>query len=128
MLPERLVSVPRLREAAQARVAASSLSAAAREIGVTHRGLSVFLSGSKPQPKTLTKLLRWYREQISESEGPPITSAEAIRTLVRSIAPDRRAGAIAELIAYVHRLHVDAGAEPPSDLISPPEPRLAPST
>jgi hypothetical protein len=127
MLPDRLVSVPRLREAAQARVAASSLSAAAREIGVTHRGLSVFLSGSKPQPKTLAKLLRWYREQISEAEGPPITLAEAVRTLVRGIAPERRAGAAEELIVYVRRLHADAGAEPPSDLVSPPESPQAPS-
>jgi hypothetical protein len=127
MLPDRLVSVPRLREAAQARVAASSLSAAAREIGVTHRGLSVFLSGAKPQPKTTTKLLNWYREQIAEFEGPPITSAEAVRTLVRGIAPDRRPGAAAELIAYVRRLHADAGADPPSDLVSSPESPQAPS-
>lgn len=122
MLPDRLVSVPRLREAAQARVAASTLSAAAREIGVTHRGLSVFLSGAKPQPKTLSKLLKWYREQISEAEGPPITSAEAIRTLVRGIAPGLRAGAAEELVACVRKLHVDAGAEPPSDLVPDPAP------
>lgn len=121
MLPDRLVSVPRLREAAQARVAASSLSAAAREIGVTHRGLSVFLSGSKPQPKTLVKLRRWYREQIEEAEGPPISSAEAVRTLVRGIAPAQRAGAVEKLTAYVRLLHAEAGAHPPADLGDPPE-------
>jgi len=116
MLPSRLVSVSRLREAAQARVAASSRRAVAREIGVYVRGLEVFLAGSTPHPKTLEKLLRWYREQIEETEGPPVSGPEALRVLLRALPAGERPQAAAETAALLRSLHDRAGVPLPADL------------
>ena len=116
MLPSRVVSVSRLREAAQARVAASSRRAVAREIGVYVRGLEVFLAGATPHPKTLEKLLRWYREQVEETEGPPVSGAEALRVLLRALPPGDRAGAAAEAAALLRSLYERAGVPLPPDL------------
>ena len=116
MLPSRLVSVSRLREAAQARVAASSRRAVAREIGIYVRGLEVFLTGSTPHPKTLEKLLRWYREQIEEAEGPPVSGSEALRVLLRALPAGERPHAAAEAAALLRTLHDRAGVPLPADL------------
>lgn len=120
MLPSRVVSVARLREAAQARVDASSRRAVAREIGITPRGLEVFLAGARPHQKTQERLLRWYREQIEDAEGPPVSGDEALRVLVRALPPADRPDAVADLRALLGRLHERSGVPLPADLQAVP--------
>jgi hypothetical protein len=115
-LPSRLVSVSRLREAAAARVAASSRRAIARETGIPVRSVELFLAGSKPHPRTLNKLLAWYAEQIEESEGPPISPQAAVRALVHAFPAQARARAAERLSAAVRQLHDEAGLPCPPGL------------
>lgn len=119
MLPSRVVSVPRIREAASARADVSSRRAVAREIGLTPRGLDVFLAGAKPHPRTLDKLLRWYREQIEDAEGPPISEAEALRTLLRFIPAANRSAAEARTLDLLRTFAEEAGVDLPESLVGP---------
>jgi hypothetical protein len=119
-LPSRLVSIPRLREAVAARAAASSRRAVSRETGIGPRSIELFLAGSTPQPKSLDKLLRWYRTQIEDAEGPPVSATEAVLALVRAFSGDARDHAAASVAAHVLRLHEEAGLAPPADLPIPP--------
>jgi hypothetical protein len=116
MLPDRYVSIPRLREAAQARADATSGRAVAREIDISHRGLLLFLAGARPQPKTLEKLLAWYREHVERSEGPPISASDALLVLVRALPPRLRTAASQAVISALQIFHTDAAVELPADL------------
>lgn len=116
MLPDRYVSISRLRDAARARAEATSARAVAREIGVAHRGFLLFLDGSRPQPKTLEKLLAWYGEHVERTEGPAISPSDALLVLVRSLPPEHRAGASAAVISTLYRFHADIGVELPQEL------------
>ena len=113
MLPDRYVSIPRLRDAAQARAEASSNRAVAREIGIALRGFQLFLEGSRPQQKTLDKLLAWYRDHVERTEGPPITASDALLVLVRALPPERRPSAAAALLSTLLEQHQAADVKPP---------------
>ena len=63
------VSVESVRRAVQVACGAASLRAVANEIGMTPMGLHAFLKGSKPQERTVRKLLVWYASQW-ETERP----------------------------------------------------------
>lgn len=116
MLPDRYVSISRLREAAQTRAEASSHRAVAREIGIALRGFQLFLEGSRPQQKTLDKLLVWYRDHVERTEGPPIAASDALLVLVRALPPERRPIAAAALISTLLEQHQAADVECPSDI------------
>lgn len=116
MLPDRYVSISRIREAARARAEASSHRAVAREIGIAHRGFLLFLDGSRPQAKTLPKLYAWYRDHVERAEGPPIVARDALLVLVRALPGESRAAAAAAVISTLQRFHADAGIELPADL------------
>ena len=118
MLPDRYVSISRIREAARARAEASSNRAVAREIGIAHRGFLLFLEGSRPQAKTLEKLYAWYREHIERTEGPPITASDALLVLVRALPPERRPAASGGVIASLREHHAAAGIELPPDVLA----------
>lgn len=118
MLPDRYVSIPRLREAARARADASSQRTVAREIGIAIRGFQLFLDGSRPQPKTLEKLYAWYRAHVERTEGPPISATDALLVLVHALPPDRRPAASSVVIATLRDLHAAAGVECPPDLVA----------
>ena len=116
MLPDRYVSIPRLRDAAQARAEASSHRAVAREIGIALRGFQLFLEGSRPQQKTVEKLLAWYRDHVERTEGPPITASDALLVLVRALPPELRPSAASALIFTLLEQHRAADVECPSDI------------
>ncbi|WP_331129275.1 hypothetical protein [Longimicrobium sp.] len=118
MLPDRYVSIPRLREAAQARADATSGRAVAREVDISHRGLMLFLEGARPQPKTLEKLLAWYHEHVQRSEGPPISASDALLVLMRAIPPEHRPAAASTLLSSLQDVHRAAGVECPPDVIA----------
>ncbi len=112
-MPDPGISVPRLRDAVRLRVEATSRRATAREIGVTPRGLELFLSGAKPHSKTLTKLLAWYEQHVDEADGPPISATDAIRVLLRPLPPDLRESARARVTRYLHEIYSEAGLSLP---------------
>lgn len=118
MLPDRYVSIPRLREAAQARSDATTRRAVAREIGIAHRGLELFLEGSKPQAKTLEKLVAWYHLHVQRTEGPPISASDALLVLVRALPPQHRPPAAGTLLSSLRELHAAAGVECPPDVLA----------
>lgn len=118
MLPDRYVSIPRLRDAAQARAEASSNRAVAREIGIALRGFQLFLEGSRPQQKTLDKLLAWYRDHVERTEGPPITASDALLVLVRALPTERRPSAAAALVSTLLEQHQAAAVNPPADVVA----------
>lgn len=108
-MPSLGVSVARLREAVQARVEATSRRATAREIGLTPRGLELFLSGAKPQAKTLAKLLSWYEAHVALLDGPPISEADAIRVLLRPLPLEARLQAQERITEFLRTLYSEAG-------------------
>lgn len=118
MLPDRYVSISRIREAARARAEASSHRAVAREIGIAHRGFLLFLDGSRPQQKTLEKLLAWYRGHVERTEGPPIDASDALLVLVRALPAERRPAASNAVIATLQEFHLAAGVACPADLMA----------
>jgi hypothetical protein len=114
-MPSSGVSVARLREAVQAWVEATSRRATAREIGLTPRGLELFLSGAKPQAKTLAKLLSWYEQHVAAADGPPISEADAIRVLLRPLPPEARLQAHGRITEFLGALYSEAGVESPAE-------------
>ncbi len=115
-MPSPGASVVRLRDAVHARVEATSRRATAREIGLTPRGLELFLSGAKPQSKTLAKLLAWYEQHVAEAEGPPISEVEAIRVLLRPLPCEARQQARERLVRSLAALYSDVGVPLPATL------------
>jgi hypothetical protein len=115
-MPSPGASVVRLREAVQAQVEAASRRAIAREIGLTPRGLELFLAGAKPQAKTLAKLLAWYAQHIAFADGPPISEAEAIRVLLRPIPREARQQARERLVRSLAALYSEVDVPLPVTL------------
>ena len=104
--PEDVV-VSRLREMVATRVAESSRRAIARELGMSARGLELFLAGSRPQARTLGRLRRWYAEQSKAGGSMLLASAdEAIRLLVQRIPEQERAAALQEVREYFRDLYM----------------------
>lgn len=69
-LPEPPSDLETLRSAVRGEVDASSVNAAALEIGMSPRGLRIFLLGSVPYSPTLRRLRKWYAKSAStENEG-----------------------------------------------------------
>lgn len=90
----------RVRAAATARVAATSLRSVSREIGMSATGLSKFLDGNAPYLPTLNRLRNWYLRhaapvQASLSEED---AHAALALLVHDLSPEARHGAIDEML------------------------------
>lgn len=77
--PGLSIPVARLREAAAARAASSSLRTLAREVGVSYSAARDFLRGSEPYSENLRKLTEWY---LRTSSG---IDEEAVRAAFRVI-------------------------------------------
>lgn len=117
MLPSSAVSVTRLREAVRARVEATTRRAIAREVGLTHRGLELFLAGTSPKPKTVAKLLRWYEEQIAAEDGPPISELDAVRVLLRQFPRELRPLHRKHLLEFLKGFYSEADLPLPPSLV-----------
>lgn len=122
MPPSPVVSLARLRAAVRARVAQAGLRPTAREVGITHRGLELFLGGAKPQPKTLAKLLRWYGEHLASQEGPPISEADALLALLRPLPAAVRPHARVRALEFLVVLYAESGVPLPPSLGGDAEP------
>lgn len=88
--------IEELRTAAAARVAATSLRGAAREIGMSPSGLQKFLNGTDPYEPTLLRLRAWYGDDATQRERE-----EAVARLLGFLPAQRRASAEAALRAML---------------------------
>jgi hypothetical protein len=101
---ERLVAVDveTLRAAAATRAAATSISVVARQVGLTTRGLNLFLQGAEPYLKTRQKLEQWFvrlasaETNVTDAE----TAAAALAVLTHDISPADRQEVIAEAVRW----------------------------
>lgn len=107
-----------LRRAAAARVDATSLRGAAREIGMSPTGLRKFLDGTTPHAVTLRRLRTWYLHHASASAGAlsHTDAAVALAVLTQGLPPGLRrelAGAVLDALARAY----DASRLPPPSWI-----------
>lgn len=93
------VPVEVLREAARERVTSSSLRIAAAEIGMSWKGLELFVGGTRPHPATVRKLTEWYlrRAALNEEEPTREMIAAAVAVIVRQLPLAYREGATKQL-------------------------------
>lgn len=106
------VSLLRLRAALRARVERTSLRAVARDVGITHRGLSKILGGTRPQLQTRRKLDVWYTETFSRDEDP-LEVSEALEVLLCGLPGEKRAVAYERTLAFLRGLYRELGGNLP---------------
>ena len=98
-------------------VAASSLRAVAGQVGLTHRGLALFLEGSKPRPGTIRKLTTWYLDRPRDGEVIAPGDAEAILALLLTGVPAEMMDGTIRRVATAVRQSCDEGGVPPPSWI-----------
>jgi hypothetical protein len=104
-----------LRESVRRAVAASSLRAVAEQVGLTHRGLALFIEGSKPRPSTVRKLTAWSLGRPRGAEAVSREDAEAVLAiLLAGVPPERMDAAVRRVVTGMRRVCVDAGVPPPA--------------
>jgi hypothetical protein len=103
-----------LRTAVRQAAAASSLRAVAEDVGLTHRGLSLFLDGSTPRESTLRKLQTWYlRTAAARGDLTREGWTVALAFFLESVPEEQRAEARAELVAALRKVYTKRGIELP---------------
>jgi hypothetical protein len=110
------VPVEALRAAAATRAAASSITKTARQIGLTTRGLNLFLQGSEPYSGTRTKLEAWFvREAANHQDVTDVTTAlAALSVLAHDLPPDRRPAILFDAAEWWGEKYADAGVPIPA--------------
>lgn len=121
----------RLRAAASARVAATSLRSTSREIGMSATGLSKFLDGNAPYLPTLNRLRNWYlRHGVSTAGTLSEEDAHAaLSLLVHDLSPEARRAAVDQMVGCMRDGYARTGQQAPAWLDGmqerfpvPPEP------
>lgn len=111
----RGVSPEVLRVSLRRAVEASSLRTVAEQVGMTHRGLQLFISGeTQPRVQTLQKLRVWYLSlgvQAGDSSDDHIQVA--VDVLLDRLPDEARPQVLANLLDTLRRAHIRAGVEPP---------------
>lgn len=105
----------RVRAAAVARVAATSLRSVSREIGMSATGLSKFLDGNAPYLPTLNRLRNWYLRHAAPTHA---TLSEddahaALALLVHDLSPEARHAAIDEMLRCMRTGYQASGHDEP---------------
>lgn len=113
--PSDGVPLDAVRRLAAVRAQATSVNRVASEIGVTARGLSLFLEGSKPYSPTRTKLLRWYIREVGRTEFDvdAETARAALQVLMHALPPERHRLVEQQAIAWWMGVYVAEGVVPP---------------
>jgi hypothetical protein len=97
---ERLarVNVGVLRATVATRAATTSITAVAREVGLTTRGLKLFLDGAEPYSATRQKLERWFVREAAERKDATDadTAVAALSVLAHDLPPAEHDQAIRE--------------------------------
>jgi FMN phosphatase YigB (HAD superfamily) len=104
--------LPRIRAALREQVAFRSERAVAREVGISPRGLRIFLEGSRPQVRTKQHLLQWYRSYTRTAEVDRRATEEALEILIAGFPPTAQYEARRELLAFLDALYtrLDSGS------------------
>lgn len=113
---EQRISVLRLRRAVAQRAGASSVTAVAAEIGVSHRGLSLFLRGTRPQTRTVRKLEAWYRRSFRTDEDLEFSADQALIALLRTVPAHQRKTAIVRAIDCLEGVFTELDRPVPDEL------------
>lgn len=105
-----------LRAALRRAVAASSLRTVAEQVGLTHRGLQLYITGeSQPRQATARKLRDWYvREGANGGSVAPETVRAALDVLLADLPEAERGRAASELLEAVRQMYRRAKMEPPA--------------
>lgn len=109
------VPVSTLRAAVASAVARTSSHVVAREVGMSAPSLRDFVNGSEPRPSTVRKLMAWYVRTAADRGDvlSEATARAALALLVEPIAPEKREGALRELVDAMERSYRAAGAPVP---------------
>jgi hypothetical protein len=105
----------RVRAAAVARVAATSLRSVSREIGMSATGLSKFLDGNAPYLPTLNRLRNWYLRHAAPADAglSEEDAHAALALLVHDLSPEARHAAIDEMLRCMRAGYQASGHEEP---------------
>lgn len=119
------VPIDALRRLAATRAAATSVNAVAMQVGMTARGLQLFLNGSTPYAANRQKLLRWYVREVGRggADVDADTARAALQVLMHSLPPARRGAVEAEAVSWWARVYADEGVPPPEWVNELGEPR-----
>jgi|SRR5215207_1872991 len=114
----RRVSVWTIREAAAAAVARTSLRQVARDVKISAPGLALFIDGSTPRDRTLSKLREWYFSEEATRGGVTVVSARAALDLLVSSLPeeDRRMARLG-ILTGLHGIWSRRGTAVPAWLV-----------
>jgi len=104
-----------LRAALRHAVTASSLRTVAQQVGITHRGLQLYILGeSRPRAVTARKLREWYvRDASTRGGADEMTLRAAIDVLLAGLPEGGKGRATAGLIDVVRQAFRQAKMEPP---------------
>ena len=106
----------RVRTAAAARVAATSLRSVSREIGMSATGLSKFLDGNAPYLPTLNRLRNWYLRHAAPAGAGSLAADDAhaaLALLVHDMSPEARRAAIDEMLRCMRAGYKASGEKAP---------------
>ena len=114
----RRVPVRTLREAAAAAVTRTSLRQVARDVKISAPGLALFLDGSTPRDRTLSKLREWYFSEEATRGGVTVVSARAaVDLLVSSLPEEDRRMALLGILTTLHGTWTRRGTAVPTWLV-----------
>jgi len=103
-----------LRESVRSAVSASSLRAVAEQVGLTHRGLALFIEGSKPRPSTIRKLTAWYLNRPRDGEAISPEDAEAVLAVLLMGVPVKTLDKLMRrVVVSMRQICDEAGVAPP---------------
>lgn len=104
-----------LRAALRRAVAASSLRTVAEQVGLTHRGLTLFITGeSRPREVTARKLRDWYvREGVNAGSVTTDTARAALDVLLADLPVLERNRATVAILEAVQQAYRRAKMNPP---------------
>jgi hypothetical protein len=113
--PKDSMPLERVRGVLAARVEATSLRQAAREVGMSPSGLQKLLDGSQPYSATRRKLERWYVRETAQYGGTLSAGSAlaALRVLVQDVPPAHQRPALENLAAALKEVYKGANTPQP---------------
>jgi hypothetical protein len=114
-----------IRQAAVARVRATSLRETAREIGLSPNGLRGFLNGAVPYTQTLKKLRLWYFA-IGSSKVTSEAASAAVAILLKDLPPSDQSHGQEVVLQALQQVYAGRRAGLPPWLIELLAPHPAP--
>jgi hypothetical protein len=92
----------------------TSLRQVAREVGLSPRGLSLVMAGSRTLRKTSRKLRDWYVRRAAVVGPSPELAAAALDILLEGLGSVGREHAAVAILGVIESMHRSEDAPPPS--------------